>query len=178
MRGANDGKLPKLIFNSRWIPEKSDSGQAYFSLRAVVHPDVTLGADYRPLSEDVGLLATWRVFSETDKWPALVVGTSHDDFTDGDEEVDSQTLYGSLSKYLGDLGPVEVAPYIGGAYIFELDDLRLLGGINLRYKDWSLLAQYSGTDTHLTAGWDFDSIRISAVYWGLKYPGLAATWRY
>ena len=138
MRGARlAGDTTKLIFSFRWIPEKDDNGQIYFALRYVVHPDVSIGFDVRPLTGDVGFLATWRALEETERRPALVLGTSNDDFTVGGVEENSQTLYGMLAKSLFNVGPVHVAPYAGAAWIFDLDDLRPFGGVNRGFQNVS-----------------------------------------
>ncbi len=178
MRGRNDIDATHAILNSRWIPEKSDAGKAYLSLRTSFITNVTVGADYRPLTGDVGFLATWRVRPETDRRPALILGTSHDDFVEDGKEVDSQTAYATISKYAFSIGPVGTSPYLGGVWIAELDETRPLGGANFRWKDWSALVQYSGTDTHLTIGRDLHRLRLSYVYWGFKYHGVAGTLRF
>jgi len=179
VRGARlAGDTTKAIFSFRWIPEKDDNGQIYFALRFVVHPDISLGLDVRPLTDDVGFLATWRAVEETQRRPALVLGTSNDDFTDGDDEINSQTLYGMLAKNLFNVGPVNVAPYAGAAWIFELEEVRPLGGINFGVDNFSTLIQYSGTDTHLNVSYRHHKSVLSFIYWGLKYPGLAYTQRF
>ncbi len=179
MRGARlAGDTTKLVFSFRWIPEKDDNGQIYFSLRFVVHPDVSIGFDVRPLTDSVGFLATWRALEETERRPALVWGTSNDDFTVGGVEENSQALYGMLAKNLFSVGPVHVAPYAGAAWIFELEELRPLGGVNLGFQNFSTLVQYSGTDTHLNVSYRHEKNVLSFIYWGLKYPGLAYTRRF
>ena len=178
MRGRNSHDHIRGIFNLRWIPDKGEAGRVYASLRASVHQNITLGGDYRPLTEDLGLLATWRVRPETEKSPALIISTSRDDFVHQGEEVASQSMSATLSKFVYALGSFEASPYVGGAWIFELDEVRLIGGLNVRQGDWSALVQYSGTNTHLTAGHDFERIRLSYVYWGMEYHGVAGTLRF
>lgn len=178
MRGASidDGTI--AVFSTRWIPEKDDSGQWYNSLSLRATDNLSVGFDVRPLSEDFGFLATWRAMSETKVKPALILGTSTDEFDDDDDEVTSQTLYGMLSKRLFDLGSVHVSPYAGAAWIYELDEVRPIGGVHLRYKLVSTLVQYSGTDTHLSVSYQYERNVFSFIHWGLKYPGLAYTRRF
>ena len=49
----------KLGFNlyARWIPEKPDHGKWYLNLSYQVTDWLRVGADYRPLRDDVSLLA-------------------------------------------------------------------------------------------------------------------------
>ena len=68
---------------ARWIPEKPDHGKWYLNLSYNLTDSLRVGADYRPLTDDVSLLANWRVSPENDSWrPALILGTSNDDFGD------------------------------------------------------------------------------------------------
>jgi hypothetical protein len=178
VRGRNNHDYTRGFFNLRWIPEKGEAGRVYASLRASIHQNITMGGDYRPLTDDLGFLATWRARAETEKYPALVISTSHDDFVHHGEEVDSQSVSATLSKFVYALGSIEASPYVGGAWIFELDEVRLIGGVNVRQGDWSAMIQYSGTNTHLTVGRDYERIRLSYVYWGMEYHGVAGTLRF
>ncbi len=79
--------LPKQrlggILSSRWIPEKPDDGKLFTSLRYEVTQDITVGLDYRPLTDKISLAANWRAISEQGDWqPAIILGTSNDDFGD------------------------------------------------------------------------------------------------
>ena len=41
------------------------------------------------------------------------------------------------------------------------------------------MIQYSGTDTHLTLSRNLnDNLSVSAIYWGLKFPGLGLRYRF
>ena len=122
-------ELLGFSFHARWIPEKPPHGQWYMNLGYQVTNNLRIGADYRPRTRDVSVLANWRVFSENDKWrPALILGTSNDDFG----AISSQSYYGTLSKYVGSLGEVDVSLYGGATFIQELDELRPVGGMHLR----------------------------------------------
>ena len=168
----------KLVLTTRWIPEKSDSGQLYNSAAFWVTPDIGLGLDYRPLVDELNFTATWRAVSEDPKgWrPAVIFGSSVDDFTIGDdEEIESRSVFGTVSKALPRFENLNltVSPYAGAAYIHELEDLRPVGGIVLRHDFLTAIVQYSGTDTHLTLSKNItDGVSASFIWWGLKYPGI------
>jgi len=179
--GAADKK--KLVLTGRWIPEKSDAGKLFFSVKYWFLDDLGVGFDFRPLTDDVSATATYRVISEDPcNWkPAVLVGTSVDDFTDGDDSVESRAYFLTVSKAFpkAEFWGITPAPYVGAVWIDELDDLRPLAGINLRHKEASLMIQYSGTDTHLTLSRALtDEISVSAIYWGMKYPGLGLRLRF
>ncbi len=175
MSGAANKK--KFVFTGRWIPEKSDAGQVYFSGKYWATDDLGLGLDYRPLVDSVSFTATYRLISEDPCGlrPAVILGTSVDDFSDGGDSVESRSYYLTVSKAFPDakFWGITPSPYVGAVWINELDELRPLAGINFRHKEASLMVQYSGTDTHLTLTRSLsDNVSVSAIYWGLKYPGL------
>jgi hypothetical protein len=173
----------RFVLNGRWIPEKAEAGQAYLSLKYWLTDDFGLGCDYRPLVDQVRLMATYRIISEDPSgWrPAVIAGTSADDFSDKGVEVNSRSYFVTVSKALQDLEfwGITPAPYAGAVWIEELDKVRPLVGISLKHKEASLMYQYSGTDSHLTLSRSLNAnVSVSAVYWGMKYPGLAMRFRF
>lgn len=173
----------KFVLTARLIPEKTDAGQQFTSFRYWVTGDPGVGFDYRPLIDQVSFNASYRLVSEDPKgWrPAVLIGTSYDDFTSGGVQTESRTYFATFSKamprfkFLG----ITPSPYIGVAWITKLDEVRPLAGINLVHKEASLMVQYSGTDTHLSLSRRInDKLSISAIYWGLKYPGAALRVRF
>ena len=178
MSGANtDGDPDRFVISTRWIPEKGDSGQAYFSLSAWILPSLSLGFDYRPLVGDVGPIGNWRAMTEDpDGWrPAVIFGGSTDDFTiDGEEE---KSVVGSvaLAKSILEIPRLDLnfAPYVGAAYIDALDEVRAIGGLGIQHPELSVMWQYSGTDTHLTVTRRLNhNVSLSFIHWGLRYPGV------
>ena len=105
--------------HARWIPEKPDHGQWYLNLSYQITDGLRTGMDYRPVTNEASLLVNWRVFPENDTWrPALILGTSNDDFND----VNSQSYYGTLSRYLFTAAGTNVSLYGGATYIDELNE--------------------------------------------------------
>ncbi|MFT5468570.1 MAG: hypothetical protein ACI8UO_003680 [Verrucomicrobiales bacterium] len=155
---------------SRWIPEKPDHGKWYLNLSYQFTDNFRAGVDYRPVTGDASILANWRVFSEDDSWrPALILGTSNDDFGD----INSQSYYGTFSKYLFEIGGANVSIYGGATFIEELDELRPVGGIHLRRGPWSSLFMYSGVDEHFSISRDFGNHTVTFVLFNLELPGIA-----
>lgn len=181
MSGVSDKH--KFVFTGRWIPEKGEAGQVYFSGKYWATSDLGIGFDYRPLVDEISLTATYRLIPEDPSgWrPAVIIGTSVDDFTDKDEDVESRSYYLTISKAFPDLEYMGItpAPYIGSVWIEELEKFRALAGISLRHEHASLIYQYSGTDSHLTLSRSInENLSISAIYWGMKYPGLGLRLRF
>jgi len=173
----------KFVFTGRWIPEKGDSGQLFSSFKYWATPNLGVGFDYRPLVDDISLTATYRLISEdpTGWRPAIILGTGVDDFTQNGVDVNSRSYFVTVSKALRDhefLG-ISPAPYAGAAFIEELDKIRFLAGVSFRHEHASLIVQYSGTDTHLTLSRTLnDNVSVSAIYWGMEYPGLGMRIRF
>ena len=164
------GKAPYLQLSARWIPEKSDSGKLYTSLSYFVTNRVAIGADYRPLVDKVAFNANVRAVLETESRPGVVIGSATDEFGD----VSSRHYYATVSKHLGEWNNVEVSPYLGAAYIEELEDLREIGGLHLKYEKWSTLLQYTGVDWHLTLSYALpDAQVISLIAFDMDKIGLA-----
>ena len=187
MSGATEqtaeGNPIRGVITSRWIPEKGDSGKLYGSVAFWLTEDFSLGADYRPLADKAGITATWRVFSEDpDNWkPALILGTTVDDFRVADREIESRAFFGTLSKALPRIDALNLtlSPYVGAAYIHKLEELRPVGGLTLRHQSFSLMVQYSGTDTHLSLSRKITgNLGASFILWGMEMPGVALRWRF
>ena len=135
-----------------------------------VTDSLRLGVDYRPLTNDVSILGNWRVFSENDTWrPALILGTSNDDFGD----VSSQSYYGTLSKHLFEVAGTNVSLYGGATFIEKLDEVRPVGGLHLRRDAWSAMFMYSGVDEHVSISRDFGNHTLTFLLFDVKLPGIA-----
>lgn len=155
---------------SRWIPEKPDHGQWYLNLSYQFAESFRAGVDYRPVTNDASFLANWRVFPENDTWrPALILGTSNDDFG----EISSQSYYGTFSKYLFEIAETNVSLYGGATFIEELDEVRPVGGVHLRRGDWSALFMYSGVDEHVSISRSFGRHTVTFLLFDLELPGVA-----
>ena len=173
----------KFVLTARWIPEKSDTGQQFMSLRYWVTQDLGVGFDYRPLIDKLKFNATYRLVSEDPRgWrPAILLGTSFDDFTSKGVQTESRSYFATVSKAMPRLKFLNItpSPYMGAAWIDRINEIRPLTGINFSHKEASLMLQYSGTDTHLSLSRKIsDNLSLSAIYWGMKYPGAALRFRF
>ena len=173
----------KFVVTARWIPEKSDAGQQFMSLRYWITGDLGVGFDYRPLIGQLKFNATYRLVSEDPKgWrPAVLLGTSFDDFTSKGVQTESRSYFATVSKAMPRLKFLNITPSpdVGAVWIDRLDEIRPLAGINLTHEEASLMVQYSGTDTHLALSRKInEKLSLSAIYWGMKYPGAALRYRF
>ncbi len=181
MSGTANSK--KFVFSGRWTPQREESGRAFLSFKYWATSDLGIGVDYRPVSEQLSVAATYRLISEDPRgWrPAVILGTSVDDFTDGGDEVESRSYFATFSKALPQFKFWHVipAPYVGAVWIDDLNELRPLAGLSLSHRNASVVLQYSGTDTHLTVTRPInDQLSVSAIYWGFRYPGVGMRWSF
>ena len=181
MRGAADSN--RFVMTGRWIPEKGESGQLYASFKYWLTEDLGVGFDYRPLVDDVSMTLTYRaILEDPTSWrPAIILGTSEDDFDYKGEDVNSRSYFITASKAFPDLAwkGITPSPYAGAVWIDEIEKLRPLVGIHLRHEEATFMVQYSGTDTHLTLSRSInENVSVSAIYWGMKYPGLGVRVRF
>lgn len=167
--GKPDEPMGFSLF-ARWIPEKPPHGQWYANISYQFTDSFRAGVDWRPLTDDVTFLANWRVFSENDSWrPALIVGTSNDDFGD----INSDSYYATLSKYIGSIGETNFSIYGGGSYIEELSDLRPVGGLHVSNGPWSGLFMYSGADPHISVSRRLGNHTLTLLMFDFELPGIA-----
>jgi hypothetical protein len=159
----------------RFIPDKGDNGKWTSSVE-MRYKDLSLGLDYRPLTQKLGPIASYRVLNETKNLPAIVVGTGPDQFG----SVHSQAYFATASKRLAQPFGVSVSPFIGFGYIAELDEPeRLIRGVILRKGDFSVQFFNNGFTNHFVASVDlFERHTVAFVLWGLEQPGVSYTIRF
>jgi hypothetical protein len=158
----------------RYIPDKGPNGR--WTTSAQLHYDrYSLGVDYRPLTENVGPIASVRVLDERENSPSLMLGTGPDVFN----STRAQAYFAMLSKQLFKSGDFSLSPFVGGAYIDELDAKKALGGLSARFKEASMMLYHNGFDPHLILSYDvLDKHTLSFVYWGLEMPGAAYSYKF
>ena len=149
MSGAENESGDKWTWSLRIIPGAVPRAQVRTTLTYRFHPRLTAGIEYNPKGETgsarVSPLANFLVMSETDKRPALIVGTSSDRI--GTRE--GQSFYATLSKNLKELTGLPIAPYAGIAYSTFQDRALALGGLNVQFtRDFSGLAMFDGVHVH------------------------------
>ena len=110
-----------------------------------VDPRVSVGVEWNPLDDDLGLLANWRVLDETATRPELMVGTSSDRIG----TPSGRAYFATLSKDLGSWLDLPVAPYVGASYGEFDEEVVAIGGLRVRYGDrWSSGHLWDGHNLH------------------------------
>jgi hypothetical protein len=158
----------------RWIPLKSDNGKFTTSLEAR-WGRFAVGVDYRPLTKNLGPIASALLVKDESWHPAVVVGTGPDQFG----SVRSQCYFGTLSKSFKAPSDISVSPFLGAGYIEAFDTTELIRGVIVRRKGTSAQFFNNGLATHLVLSQDvFKHHTFSFVLWGMEDPGCSYTFRF
>ena len=106
------------------------------------------GLELNPLDDDWGPIGNYTALTETDRRPALILGTSSDRI--GTDR--GQTYYGTLSKSLEPLIHLPVAPYAGAAFRDSENDWEPVAGLHYALFDQRLFVTHiwDGENLHLT----------------------------
>lgn len=135
-----------------------------------VVPTLQLGVEYNPAAAEVGPLATWFVLTETERRPALFLGTSSDRI--GSPE-GTQSYYLTAAKYLP---PVRVSPYASLNYSEWDDGWNLPFGANVELGGGvSVQPMYDGHRTHLLGTYATDRVSVTLIWAWLERAGAAVS---
>ena len=133
-----------------------------------VIPTLQLGLEYNPVAGEVGPLATWFLLTETERRPALFLGTSSDRI--GSPE-GTQAGYATLAKYLP---RVRTSPYVSVHYSGWDEEWNVPFGANVELGGgWSIQPMYDGNRTHLLATFATTRYSATALWAWLERAGVA-----
>jgi hypothetical protein len=108
---------------------------------------LSVGVEYNPRADDVGLLVNFVAVTETERRPALILGTSSDRIG----TPSGRSYYATVSKNLSDVVKLPVAPYVGAAYSSYEDRILPLAGLTISLRqDLSALVIFDGVKVHPT----------------------------
>jgi hypothetical protein len=135
-----------------------------------VIPTLQLGVEYNLVAAEVGPLATWFLLTETERRPALFLGTSSDRI--GSPE-GTQAYYATVAKYLPRL---RTSPYLSLNYSEWDEGWNLPFGANVEIGGGlSLQPMYDGNRTHLLATYATARYSASAIWAWLESAGVAVS---
>jgi hypothetical protein len=143
--GTAQADEDKWTFGVRVIANQIDRARWRNTLTYRIHPRLTIGVEYNPLAGKVSPLANIVALKETHRRPALILGTSSDRIG----TPYGQSFYATFSKNLKHATGLPLAPYIGVAYGTFEDRFRIIGGLNINFKEhWSLTTLFDGVRVH------------------------------
>jgi hypothetical protein len=143
--GAGGDDANKWTFGTRVIANQIDRATWRNTLTYRFVPRFSAGIEYNPLAGSVSPLANALLITETQRRPALIVGTSSDRIG----TPSGQSFYGTFSKNLRRETKLPIAPYIGAAYGSFEDRWRAIGGLNIGFTEqFTSLVIFDGVHVH------------------------------
>jgi len=106
-----------------------DRARLRFTGMYAINARLSVGVEFNPLADDVGALVNWRAVDETQRRPALILGTSSDRIG----TTSGRAYFVTASKDLKQLTDVPIAPYVGAAYGEFEGRWELIGGLRIRW---------------------------------------------
>ena len=147
MSGAANESSDKWTFGIRALSNQIPRASLRTTLTFRIHPRVSLGVEYNPRADDVGLLANVVAMTETGKRPALIFGTSSDRIG----TPSGRSIYATLSKDLSGVVKLPVAAYVGVAYGTYEDRFLPIAGLTVNWRrNLSSLIIFDGVKVHPT----------------------------
>ena len=149
MSGAENESEDKWTFGMRVIPGAVPRASVRTTLTYRLHPRLTAGIEVNPRADNAGgkvsPLLNWLVMPETERRPALILGTSSDRIG----TPDGQSFYATFSKNLRRETGLPIAPYAGVSYGTYEHRWLPLAGLNVYFtKKLSSLVIYDGVRVH------------------------------
>ena len=149
MSGAENNSEDRWVFGMRVIPEAAPRASVRTTLTYRLHPRLTAGIEVNPRADKasgrVSPLINWLALPETERRPALILGTSSDRIG----TPDGQSFYATFSKNLKSETRLPIAPYVGVSYGTYERRWLPLAGLNTYFTEkFSSLVVYDGVRVH------------------------------
>jgi hypothetical protein len=145
--GAENTNPEKWTFGVRWLSNQIPRASLRTTLTYRLHPRLSVGVEYNPRAEDVGLLANFVAMTETEKRPALILGTSSDRIG----TPSGRSFYATVSKNISGAVKLPIAAYAGVAYGTYEDRFRPIAGLTVNWREnLSSLVIFDGVKVHPT----------------------------
>jgi hypothetical protein len=168
--GAENTDQHKWTFSIRGLTNQIDRAKLRTTLTYRLHPRLSVGIEYNPLADDVHLLANLVAITETERRPALILGTSSDRI--GTPK--GQTYYATVSKNLSNELKLPLAPYVGIAYSSYEDRFLAIGGLNINFTDrFSSQIIFDGVKVHPTLNYNWGRHVFTFLLAQGKNPGVS-----
>jgi hypothetical protein len=145
--GAENQSADKWTFGVRALSNQIPRASLRTTLTYRLHPRLSLGVEYNPRADDVGLLANFVAVTETERRPSLILGTSSDRIG----TPSGRSLYATVSKNLAEIVKLPIASYAGVAYSSYEDRFLPLAGLTVNWtSNLSSLVIFDGVKVHPT----------------------------
>ncbi|HEX5735728.1 MAG TPA: hypothetical protein VF131_23070 [Blastocatellia bacterium] len=147
MSGAANTNPHRWTLGVRALSDQIPRASLRLTLTYHLLPRLSVGVEYNPRADDVGLLANFVAITETERRPALIVGTSSDRIG----TPSGRSVYATVSKNLSNELRLPIAPYAGVAYSTYEDRFLPIGGLNINFgENFSSQIIFDGVKVHPT----------------------------
>jgi hypothetical protein len=168
--GAGFQDKHKWTWSLRLLSNQIPRASVRTTLTYRFHPRLTAGVEYNPRADEVSPIANLLVLTETEKRPALMLGTS----TDRIGTPSGQSFYATLSKNLHRETGLPIAPYVGVSFGTFDHWARPIGGLSVYLnKHFSILATYNGVNVHPLLNFSYNRHTLSLVMVKGRDPGMS-----
>jgi hypothetical protein len=145
--GAGNESSDRWTLGVRVLSNQIPRASVRTTLTYRFHPRLSLGVEYNPRADDVGLLANFVAMTETGRRPALILGTSSDRIG----TPSGRSVYATVSKNFSEAINLPVSAYAGAAYSTYEDRLLPLAGLTVNWTgNLSSLVIFDGVKVHPT----------------------------
>ena len=170
MSGAENTNPDKWTFGIRYLSNQIERASLRTTLTYRLHPRLSVGVEYNPRAEDVNPLANWVAITETERRPALILGTTSDRIG----TPSGQSFYATFSKNLQREIKLPIAPYAGVAYSTYEDRFLPIGGLNINFLDnFSGQIIFDGVKVHPSLNYTLVRHAFSFLLAQGKHPGVS-----
>ena len=160
----------KWIFSLRYVDTALPRPRWRATANYRIVPTLQVGVEYNPVADEIGPLATCFVLTETERRPALFLGTSSDRI--GSPE-GTQAYYLTAAKYVPAL---RTSPYVSLNYSEWERGWNVPFGANVEIGGgWSVQPMYDGHRTHLLGTYATSRSSVTLVWAWLERAGAAVS---
>ena len=167
MSGAGENNY-RWTYGVRLIANQIDRATWRNTLTYRFHPRFTAGVEYNPLAGKVSPLANVVAVTETHQRPAVILGTSSDRIG----TPSGQSFYATVSKNLKHHTGLPVSPYAGVAYGTFEDRARVVGGLNIAFREnWTSTILFDGVRVHPIMNYTVGRHQLGVIFERGRNPG-------
>jgi hypothetical protein len=168
--GAGFHGKNKWTWSLRLLSNQIPRASVRTTLTYKFHSRLTAGVEYNPRAGEVSPIANLLVITETQRRPALMLGTS----TDRIGTPSGQSFYTTLSKNLRRETGLPISPYVGATFGTFDHRVRPIGGLSVFLnKNFSILATYNGVNVHPLFNFSHKRHTLSLVMVKGRDPGMS-----
>jgi hypothetical protein len=168
--GAENNNADKWTLGIRVLSNQIPRASLRTTLTYRLHPRLSLGIEYNPRADDVGLLANVVAITETEHRPSLIFGTSSDRIG----TPSGRSIYATVSKNLSEVVKLPLASYVGVAYSTYEDRFLPLAGLTVNWREnLSSLVIFDGVKVHPTMTYIYGRHAFTFLLAQGKNPGVS-----